>query len=89
MSAIEALQGRIKPPRKKYQKCAVDINVNILEPRDVHDRVDVVIGRLENYPPFPTTLLERLQNCRRIVSRIAATALDRAALSVVFFFGSY
>lgn len=80
-----------QPPGKKYQKCAIDINVNILEPVNVHDRVDVVIGRLENDPPFMTTLLERLQNCRRIVSRIAATALDHAALSVilVLVIGSY
>lgn len=80
---------RFKAASNLYQKCAVDINVNILEPRDVHNRVDVVIGRLENDPPLPTTLLERLQNCRRIVSRIAAAALDCAAFSVVLFFGSY
>lgn len=59
------------------QKGALEINIHILKPGDVHDRVDVVggVGGEDNLAAL-TALLEGIDNGRGIVSGVGAAGGD-------------
>lgn len=67
-----------------YQKLPVNVDLNILQPGDVHNRVDIVRSRCEDDLSISAALCECLQDCWSIISHIASATFDYAALSMAF-----
>lgn len=62
-----------------YLELSIHINLDIIQPGYVQDRIDMVRGRLENdFPPL-TTLFECFEYGRRIVDGTITARVDNAA----------
>lgn len=61
-----------------YQKSALEVNFDIIQPGDVHDRVDIVSRGLENDLPTSTACLESIKDGGRVVGGIGSAGLDGA-----------
>jgi hypothetical protein len=57
-----------KEDNSLYQKCAVKVNVTIVQSARVHHAVDMVCGILEDNPAPFSTFMERSEDGRRIIN---------------------
>jgi hypothetical protein len=63
-----------------YQKLPSDVNINIFQPCDVHDRVDMIRGWLEYHFSSTATPLKGADNCRSIIRCIGSGSRDDTSM---------
>lgn len=67
-----------------YEESALDVNLNVVEPRDVHNRIDIIRGITEDYSALMPAIFKCLDDGRSIVCCIATACLHMACLPMSY-----